>query len=104
MHIDDLIQHLLKALPTINSESQADLFLQNFGFSDQMALVSAYYIGIKHLQENELMPDTGRLHRTLHDHIEPSGYSDIIYKKRLAISNAMSSFQRCTTQQQRDAF
>ncbi|MCK6951933.1 hypothetical protein L8T13_21210 [Enterobacter roggenkampii] len=104
MHIDTLIQRLLEALPAINSEVQAKSFLQNFELSDQMALVTAYYIGNKHLHENELMPDTGRLHRTLHDHIEHSEYADIIHKKRFAISDAMNSFLRCTTQQQRNDF
>ena len=104
MHIDKLIEQAVKALPHITSEEKAQGFLNTLDVSDQMAIISAYYIGIKHLGDNALLPDTDPFNRTLHAPVHTSNYADILYKKRLAFRDSMNAFLRCTSQEQRDNF
>lgn len=103
MHIEDLIKKLL-AEQSIGSVEEMQEFLDWLSDSDQLAIISAYFIGIRFYGYNSPQPDTEPFHRNVQAHLSPAEYAKILFSKRGEFNNAMSSFMRCTTKEQRDHF
>ena len=103
MHIDDLINDLLEKKPFANVEEMQEC-LGWLSDSDQLAIISAYYIGTRFYGYNSPQPDTESFHRSMQAHIPPADYAKLLFVKRGELNNAMSSFMRCTTKEQRDTF
>ena len=106
MHIDDLIQETLDILPHITSLTGMQDFLNRYPASEQLAILSAYRIGVRYYgcDLDTLKQDDEPVHRAVDVHIKPADYAKVLFSKRTELSNALSSFLRCTTQQQRDEF
>lgn len=106
MHIDDLIHETLDVLPHITGIPDMQDFLNRYSESDQLAMLSAYRIGVRYYGYDSvtLKQDDESVNRAIDAHINPADYAKLLFSKRTELSNALSSFKRCTTQQQRDAF
>lgn len=106
MHIDDLIQETLDILPYITAIPDMQDFLNRYSESDQLAILSAYRIGVRYYgyDRDTLKQDDEPVNRSVDAHISPADYAKVLFSKRGELSDAMNSFLRCTTQQQRNDF
>lgn len=103
-HIDVLINQFREALLHPISIPMVKAFLDHYSQSDQTAIHSAYRIGVRYYGYETPKQDDEPVHREVVAHINSAECASILFTKRNELSNAFSSFQRCTTQQQRDAF
>lgn len=106
MHIDDLIRDMLEVLLLITGTSDMQDFLNRYSESDQLAMLSAYRIGIRYYGYDSatLKQDDEPFNRAVDAHISPADYAKLLFSKRGELSKGLGSFLRCTTQQQRNAF
>ncbi|GLH27198.1 hypothetical protein ENT52713_45940 [Enterobacter sp. 200527-13] len=106
MHIDDLIRDMLEVLLLITGTSDMQDFLNRYSESDQLAMLSAYRIGIRYYGYDSatLKQDDEPVNRAVDAHISPADYAKLLFSKRGELSKGLGSFLRCTTQQQRNAF
>ncbi|HCE8851230.1 hypothetical protein QWU01_20465 [Kluyvera cryocrescens] len=104
MHIDEMSAQLLDVLPCINSRADMQDFLNRYSVSDQLAILSAYRIGLRYYGYDEPKQDDEPINRAIEAHISPAEYANVLLSKRGELSNALNSFQRGLTQTQRDAF
>jgi len=106
MHIDDLIQETLDILPHITSLTGMQDFLNRYPASEQLAILSAYRIGVRYYGYDSatLKQDDEPVNRAVDAHISPADYAKVLFSKRGELSKGLGSFLRCTTQQQRNDF
>ena len=103
MDIQKLIQQI-KPHIKFDSEASAQRFLDGYDVSDQMALISALYIGRDHIHAQELREDflkyakTGELNRTWEEKtVPPKDYATVLYEKGLNLNTYYDAFLRCMT-------
>ena len=94
MHIKNLINHVLPHIP-FRTVSSAQAFLDGFNYDDQLALISAQYVGSSHSQLNELMDDYVDTDRSHCDHIDKDEFAQVLYKKNTELANHYHYFLIC---------
>lgn len=103
MHIDDLIRDIKPHIP-FNSEEIAQKYIDRLDQDDQIALISALYIGRNHIHSDKINDDhieyllSGEMDRHWEkDNITKNMFARILYEKNTNLTNYYDSFIRCAT-------
>lgn len=94
MDITTLIQQAIPLIPFRN-KNQAQIFLNSYIPDDQLALISALYIGRDHIHQQTLLNGYQNANRQTHNHISAVDFAQILVDKHDAARGYFDSFLRC---------
>ncbi len=94
MHIETLIADAQIHIP-FTTETDAQNFLNKYSSDDQLALISALYIGREHIHMDTLGSQCVGVNRTDSNHIAEKEFAQILYEKGANVNAYYKAFLRC---------
>lgn len=94
MHIKDLVTRALPHIP-FRTVFAAKAFLNDFDYDDQLALITALYVGSSHNHRTELMEDYVNLDRSYCDDIPEDEFAQVLYEKNSQLATYYHDFIVC---------